>query len=468
MKDRAYAIFKQPPPVYKTNRIRCGAVLYKASMRQHYQPLETRAANDAGASRRQGGGQIRESLTMKTKFRSLLAASVAGAAMLGASAAAHAEDVKIGFLGGFTGPIESLTPPIFNAAKLAVSQINEQGGMFDGDKLIMAQGDATCADTTAASAAADRMVNSEKVLALVGPLCSGATIAAANTAAIPGGVLLISPASTSPALTTLKDKDLVFRTTPSDAYQGKIMAKILKNQDVNSIAITYVNNDYGKGLADAVAEAFKGMGGEVVANTAHEDGKADYRAEIGTLASSGADMLVVLAYADGSGQTIVRQAVEGGDFAKFAGGDGMISDTLIQAVGEGTLDGMLGTRAGSSDTPGTEVYVKAAKEAGLDPLATYSGQAYDAAFLIALAIEKNGSAKREGLSDALREVATAPGEVVLPGEWEKAKKLIDAGKDVNYEGATGKQEFDENGDVPGVILKMVVDGAHWVSKGTVE
>lgn len=405
---------------------------------------------------------------MKVKIRSLLAASVAGAAMLAASASAHAEDVKIGFLGGFTGPIESLTPPIFNAAKLAVSQVNEQGGMFDGDNLVMAQGDATCADTTAASAAADRMVNSEKVLALVGPLCSGATIAAANTAAIPGGVLLISPASTSPALTALDDKDLVFRTTPSDAYQGEIMAKILKDAGVNSIAITYVNNDYGKGFADAVAEAFKGLGGEVVANDAHEDGKADYRAEIGSLASSGADMLVVLAYADGSGQTIIRQAVEGGDFSKFAGGDGMISDSLIKAVGEGTLDGMIGTRASSLDTPGTEVFNDLAKKADLDPAATYAAQSYDAAFLAALAIEKNGSAKREGLNEALREVATAPGETILPGEWEKAKKLIAEGKDINYEGAAGSQEFDDNGDVPGAIMKLIVSGAHFEEQGVVE
>jgi branched-chain amino acid transport system substrate-binding protein len=154
---------------------------------------------------------------MKVKIRSFLAAAVAGAAMLAASAGAHADDVKIGFLGGFTGPIESLTPSIFKGAMLAVDQINEQGGLLGGDKIVMPQGDTTCADTTVASSVADRMVNSEKVLALVGPLCSGATLAAANTAASPGGVRLISPASPSPALTALKDKDLVFRTTPSDA-----------------------------------------------------------------------------------------------------------------------------------------------------------------------------------------------------------------------------------------------------------
>ena len=142
---------------------------------------------------------------MRSNIRNILAASVAGAAMIAASAA-YAADVKIGFLGGFTGPIETLVPPIHEGAKLAVKQINEQGGIFDG-QLVMVQGDSTCADATAASNAADRMVNAEKVTALVGPLCSGETIAAANSAAIPGNVVIVSPAATSPALTTIDDKD---------------------------------------------------------------------------------------------------------------------------------------------------------------------------------------------------------------------------------------------------------------------
>jgi branched-chain amino acid transport system substrate-binding protein len=394
-----------------------------------------------------------------------LLTSVAGAAML-AAGVASAADVKLGFLGGFTGPIETLVPPIHEGAKLAVKQINEQGGILDG-QLVMVQGDSTCADATAASNAADRMVNAEKVTALVGPLCSGETIAAANSAAVPGGVIIVSPAATSPALTALDDKDLVFRTTPSDAYSGEVLAKLLKDKGHDNIAITYVNNDYGKGFAEALKGSFEALGGTVAASEAHEDGKADYRAEIGSLASSGAEMLVVLAYVDGSGQTIIRQALEGGDFAKFAGGDGMIGDSLVTSIGEGKLDGFIGTKIGRSETPGTAMYAEAAKAAGLDPEASFAPQAYDAAFLLALAIQKNGSDTREGLSKALREVATAPGETIYPGEWEKAKKLLSEGQDINYEGASGSQEFDEAGDVPGVIIEMVVEGPGFKEVGTV-
>ena len=393
-----------------------------------------------------------------------LAAAVAGMAI--AAGSAHAADVKIGFLGGFTGPIETLVPPIHEGAKLAVKQINEQGGILDG-QLVMVQGDSTCADATAASNAADRMVNAEKVTALVGPLCSGETIAAANSAAIPGGVVLVSPAATSPALSELNDNDLVFRTTPSDAYSGEVLAKLLKDKGHDTVAVTYVNNDYGKGFAEALKGSFEERGGTVAAMEAHEDGKADYRAEIGSLASSGAEMLVVLAYVDGSGQTIVRQALESGDFEKFAGGDGMIGDSLVAAIGVGKLDGFIGTKIGSSETPGTAMYAEAAKAAGLDPAASFAAQAYDGAFLIGLAIQKLGKDTREGLSAALREVATAPGEKIMPGEWEKAKKLLAEGKDIDYEGASGSHEFDEKGDVPGVVIETVIEGAGFKDVGPV-
>lgn len=389
--------------------------------------------------------------------RRLLASATLGAALLAGTVYANA-DVKVGFLGGFTGPIESLVPPIFAAAELAMKQVNEQGGILDGQKVDFISADSTCADATAASNAADRMVNSEKVTALVGPLCSGETIAAANNAAIPGGVLLISPAATSPALTGLDDKDLVFRTTSSDAYSGEVLAKILKDQGNENIAITYVNNDYGKGFADALEGSFKALGGTVSAKEAHEDNKADYRAEIGSLSASGAELLVVLGYVDGSGSTIIRQALEGGDFSKFAGGDGMVGDAIVTNIGEGKLDGMVGVRIGNTTSPGTEVYNKLAKDAGLDPNSSFGAQSYDAAFLIALSIQKVGKDTREGLSAALREVSSAPGEVILPGEWEKAKKLLAEGKDINYEGAAGSHEFDKNGDVPGNVIHMVVDG----------
>jgi branched-chain amino acid transport system substrate-binding protein len=391
-------------------------------------------------------------------FKKALAVAVTAAAMM---SMANAE-VKIGFLGGFTGPIESMTPAIFEGAKLAVAHVNTQGGILDGDFVSMPSADTGCIDAVAASNGADRLVNSEGAIAIVGALCSGAAIAAANNVGVPAGVLMISPSATSPSVSDLDDNDLFFRTAPSDAFQAQKLARLLESKGIEEIAITYVNNDYGKPFAEGLEAAFNGT---VLANEAHEDGKADYRAELGSLAASGAETLVVLAYADTSGQTILRQAYESGDFTQFVGGDGMIAQNLVDAIGGDILEGMIATKPGIPEIAGQNVFSEEMKAMALDPNAIFAGQAYDAAFLIALAIEENGSADKEGLSAALRKVSSAPGEVILPGEWAKAKKLIAEGKDINYEGAAGNHEFDENGDVPGLIIEMAVENGKIIEKG---
>ncbi|MDN3523098.1 ABC transporter substrate-binding protein [Halomonas ramblicola] len=394
--------------------------------------------------------------------KSVLAMAVAASAL--AVGAAQAE-VKIGFLGGFTGGIESLVPPIYESAELAVQHVNEQGGLLGGEQISMPTGDTTCSDASAASNAADRLVNSEEVTAIVGALCTGATIAAANNAAIPGGVVMVSPASTAPAVSELDDNDLVFRTVPSDAFQGEALAKMLLDKGIEEVVVTYVNNDYGRGLSDAFAATYEAEGGTVAENLAHEDNRADYRSELGTLSATGVPNLVVLAYADTSGQTVLRQAYEGGMFTQYIGADGMVGSGLIEGVGGDVLEGMIATRPGSPDTPGTERFVELAEAAGVEHDEVFASQSYDAAFLLALAIEQNGSAEREGLSEALRSVSSAPGEVILPGEWEKAVELIAAGEEINYEGASGSHEFDEAGDVPGVVEEMAVEDGEFVGKG---
>ena len=396
--------------------------------------------------------------------KTLTLAVAAGTLVVAAPAIAQDTGATIGFIGGFTGPIESLTPPIFAGAELVVKEVNEQGGILGGElKLISADG---ACDATAAAAAADKVINTDNVTAVVGALCTGETIGAFNGSGLSGNVVFISPASSAPALTTLQDNDLVYRTTPSDALQGVKMADLLLAKGVKDIAITYVNNDYGKGFADALSAAYTAGGGTVAANVAHEEGKADYRAELGNLTAS--QNLVILAYANASGNTILRQAVESGNFTTYVGGDGMVGDDLLKGIDAAAVEGLIATRAGAPAGDATATYEKLATDAGIEGNATYAPQAYDAAFLLALAIEKNGSAAREGLSAALRDVASAPGEKILPGEWKKAVELIKAGTDIDYDGAGGSMDFDAAGDVDGIIVELAVEGGKFVEKGEIK
>ena len=186
---------------------------------------------------------------------------------------AQAKEVSVGIILGFTGPIESLTPDMSAGAELAFKEASDSGNLLNGTTLNVVKADSTCIDSAAATAAAEVLVN--HVSAIMGADCSGVTGAILSNVAVPNGVPMISPSATSPALTTAEDNGLFFRTAPSDARGGEVLADITSDRGITSVAITYVNTDYGVGLADVYEAAAKARGIEVTAKTAHE-GDADY------------------------------------------------------------------------------------------------------------------------------------------------------------------------------------------------
>jgi branched-chain amino acid transport system substrate-binding protein len=394
-----------------------------------------------------------------TKLNKILGLTAAAVLLAGS---AQAADTKIGILLGFTGPLDTLSPPMAEAANLAAKNINDQGGLLGG-QVVTQTGDDNCVTADMATAAATQLIN-DGAVAIVGAMCSGVTIAAANNVAIPNGTLMISPSGTAATITTLDDKDLVFRTSPSDAYNSEVFAKALVAKGVKELGLTYVNNDYGKGLADNFTAAYTAAGGTITANVAHEEGKAEYRAELGQIAATGTQNLLVLAYANGSGKTVLQQAVESGDFTAYFGADGMVDNVLLEGFPAGALDGMVAMRPSEPTGAGPDAFAAAAKAGGMTTGSTFQQQSYDALFLIALALEKNKGAK-DGLSQALRDVANAPGEVILPGEWKKAVDLIAAGTDIDYQGASGPVEFDAAGDVAGSVVEMTVKDGAFVEVG---
>ena len=270
-------------------------------------------------------------------MKRLLLASAATALLAGA---AGAEDVKLGLHLGFTGPLESMAPNMAAGAEAAAKEVSDSGKLLDGSKVVISRSDTTCTDAAASVASAERQV-AEGVKAMVGGQCSGETIATLEKVAIPNGVLMISPSATSPALSTIEDQGLFFRAAPSDARQGEVIAELAKAQGIESIAITYTNNDYGKGLADSLKAAYEKLGGKVTISAAHDDGKADYSAEVAALAAAGGDALAVVGYVDQGGSGVTQGALDTGAFTKFIFPDGMINATLPERFGS-AIDGMIG------------------------------------------------------------------------------------------------------------------------------
>ena len=177
--------------------------------------------------------------------------------------------IKMGIILGFTGPIESLTPAMRDSAKMAFQEASDSGSLLGGETITVLEGDSTCVDSAAGTTAAQGLIDGG-VVAIMGADCSGVTGAIATNVAVPNGVVMISPSATSPGLTDLKDNGYFFRTAPSDARGGQVLADITKDRKVKSIAVTHTNNDYGKGLADVYVAAVKAHGINVTVVRAHE------------------------------------------------------------------------------------------------------------------------------------------------------------------------------------------------------
>ena len=326
-------------------------------------------------------------------------------AALFAMTSAEAAEIKIGVMMGFTGPIESLTPDMAASAELAIAEVNDSKALLDGAAVTPVRGDTTCVDAAAASAAAERLITSDRVNAIVGGDCSGVTTAMLQNVAMPNGVVMISPSATSPALSTLEDNGLFFRTAPSDARQGQVISEVLKERGAGAIAVTYTNNDYGKGLADSIATNFRAMGGTVTISVPHEDGKGDYSAEVAALAAAGGDVLVVAGYLDQGGKGIIQASLDTGAFETFLLPDGMIGDSLVEAIGA-DLNGSFGTVPGT-DSTGAATFADMAGAAGFKA-GPFTAEAYDAAALIMLAMQAAGSGDSGKLKDHVMAVANAP------------------------------------------------------------
>ncbi len=364
-------------------------------------------------------------------MKKLLMATAAAALFAGS---ASAQTIKIGILLGFTGPLESVTPAMASAAEMAINEVNASHDLLGGATVKAVRGDSTCTDSAAATASAERLVTSEHVAAIVGADCSGVTGAVLQSVARPNGIVMISPSATSPALSTAPDDGLFFRTAPSDARQGQVMAKVIMKRGIKTVALTYTNNDYGKGLADAFKAAYEKDGGKVTISVPHEDGKADYSAEVASLASAGGQLLVVAGYVDQGGKGIIQASLDSGAFSKFYLPDGMYGDSLIKAIGA-PLNGSFGDVPGT-DSPGAKEFVAMAKKHGFDGTSSFTAESYDAAALIMLAMQAAKSPKSTVFKDKVMSVANGPGTKIYPGQLAKGLKLLASGKPIDYVGAS--------------------------------
>ncbi|MCC5988939.1 MAG: ABC transporter substrate-binding protein [Pararhodobacter sp.] len=391
---------------------------------------------------------------MRTLTIPKTAFALCAATLLGTSASA--DEVRLGILLGFTGPLESITQDMARGAELAIAEVNAGGNLLGGQTVRGIRADSTCLDSGAATAAAERLITSDRIAGLVGADCSGISGAILQNVARPNGMVMISPSATSPALSSAEDDGLFFRTAASDARQGEVMADVILDRGITEVAVSYSNTDYGKGMSDSFRAAFEGRGGTVTISASHEDGRADYSADIGTLAAAGGEVLAVIGYLDQGGRGVIRAALDAGAFDSFVLPDGMVGEGLVANIGTG-LDGSFGQTPGS-DSEGAVSFADLASADGFDGTSPFAAESYDAAALILLAMQSAGSADPQVYKDHVLRVANAPGEPILPGELARGLEILAAGGEIDYVGASAV-ELIGTGESAGNFREIeIVDG----------
>lgn len=240
-----------------------------------------------------------------------------------------ADTIKIGMAGPLTGPYAAFGEQLQKGATMAVEKINAQGGV-NGNKLELIRADDACEPKQAVTAA-NRLVNDDKVVAVVGHFCSSSTLPAARVYN-DAGIVMITPASTNPAITD-KGYKTVFRTCGRDDQQGVVAADFInKSLKAKNVAVIHDKDTYGIGLASATKNELKRLGSDVVLYEGLTRGEKDFNALITKIKKKKADALYFGGLHSEAGP-LVRQLREQGSQVPFISGDGIVSEDFVTSAG---------------------------------------------------------------------------------------------------------------------------------------
>jgi ABC-type branched-subunit amino acid transport system substrate-binding protein len=344
-----------------------------------------------------------------------------------------------------SGQLAFLGPPIIGGFQLAIDEINEAGGT-NGVEVAQEGGDEGDGDGTIANQTADRLL-AAGVDGIVGAASSGISLTVIDK--ITGaGVAMCSPSNTSPTFTDYDDDGLYFRAAPTDALQGPVLAEQILAAGGSDVAILARADDYGQGLLDATTQALEDAGASVAAAITYDPMAQSFDAEVQQVVDSGADAVALVAFDEGARilSTMIERGVGPADLVVF-GADGLNSGdlgTLVAPDEPGILAGMGVTAPASSSSEEfqseLEAFAPELEDFG------FAGEAYDCAIAMALAAHLGGANTAEAIADNMVAVTGGDGGGTTCTSFAECKDLIDAGEDIDYDGASGPMDFTEAGE----------------------
>ena len=373
-------------------------------------------------------------------------------ASLAAPAAADCSYV-VGVVLELTGPAGEYGQAAAKSIEMAFRDINDAGGPR-GCRLLASVKDSQSQGALAVDAA-NQLLQLAKVPVIIGGIVSSVTIPMLTAVTGPARIVQISPAASSPRLTTLSQDartgGMFFRTITSDALQGTVAARFAIDRGLHRLAIIYVNNDFGVGLYDEFARAYRALGGTISVAVPYNERQSSYAAEVTAAMTGSADGLYLLS-TPVDGATIARAWLSQGGTRRFLLNDGLNSTDFITSVGAKYLNEAYGTSSGTSPSDSTRYFNSSYRAfSHLDPASPAADRAYDAAAITGLAIAAAVRYEPVAIRDAIFRVTDPAGIVVHAGrdEFARALSLLKSGKAVRYEGVIGPVAFDRAGDITG-------------------
>jgi branched-chain amino acid transport system substrate-binding protein len=334
---------------------------------------------------------------------------------------------RVGLFIPLTGSHASFGSEALNGAKLAVDEINEQGGVLDHPVNLIVKD--TESQTEQVASVVGELIDTEKVVALIGEITTDRTLAAAPLAQ-ERGIPLITPSATNEKITTVGD--YVFRVCYTDAFQAAMMTKFARSLDAEKVAMLFDgNNPYGTSLSNAFKVEFVKQGGSIVAEQTFRAGDVDYATQLNAIKLRNPDIVFLPSYF-AEAAVIIKQARQLAIEVPFLGTDGWDSSELLKFAGQAVNNCYFASHFSSerlSDRakPFSESY-RAKFQAAPPPLAALT---YDALWLLADALRRGGSSTSTALRDALAETK-------------------------DFAGVTGTITFDQdrNPKKPGIIFRI--------------
>jgi ABC-type branched-subunit amino acid transport system substrate-binding protein len=363
-------------------------------------------------------------------------------------------DLTIGDSIPLTGDLSDFGPPGQKASDLAVSVINKANQQAGVDNTVKVVHEDNETSPQAAVQAARKMVDSDGASCLTGAWASADTIPTAQSVSIPDGVLQISPASTSDEITGLDDNGLVNRTSPPDSFQGPTLAKAIADSmggaQGKTVNIGARNDSYGTGLSQTFGDAWKALGGSIGQQVIYDPEQPSYDSEAQQITSGNPDAFVIIDFPETF--TKVGPALQrtgNWDPTKAWGTDGLGASEVPGDAGVDVVNGMRGTAPGSPDkgqasTAFNTLYLSSdPKDVGRQ---TFDAQQFDATILCYLSAVAAGSTDGKEMANHLVDVSAPPGTPYTWQQLPQAIKALQAGQDIDYQGASGAIDLDDAGD----------------------